>query len=85
VAVKAAVVVDEVADTLPQRHRGDRQRHLRHMARQLAHAAGVDAGGMAAGVVLLQQSHGGTAQRQMQRRRAAVNAATDHDHIGGGC
>ena len=53
------------------------------MPRELAHAAGVDARGMAAGIVLLDHDDVDAAQRQMQRRRAAVDAAADDDDVGG--
>jgi len=83
VALEAAIVADQLLDLLPQFHRGNRQRDLGEVARELAHAAGIHARGMAAGIVLLDQDRLQPAQRQMQRGRAAVDAAADHDHIGG--
>ena len=53
------------------------------MARELAHPAGVDARGMAAGVVFLDQDRFHAPQRQMQGRRTAMDAATDDDDVGG--
>ena len=55
VAFEAAIVAHQVLDVLPQLHRRDRERDLREMPRQLSHAAGIDARGMAAGIVLLDQ------------------------------
>jgi hypothetical protein len=83
VAGKAAIVTDQLLDLLPQRHRGDRQRNLGDVAGELAHAAGIDARGVAAGIVLLDQDRLQSAQCQMQRRRTAVQAAADHDDVGG--
>src|SRR5262249_52143189 len=69
VAVKAAVVVHQIADAVPQLHGGDRERHLGEMAAEAAHAAGVDARGMAADVILLNDGDAGAAAREMPRRR----------------
>jgi hypothetical protein len=79
---EAAIVVDQLPDAMPDLHRGVGKRDLGDMARQLAHAAGIDAGGMAAGMVLLDQGDREPAQRAMQRRRAAMDAAADDDDIG---
>ena len=81
VAFEAAVVVDEMLDPVPQLHRGNRQRHLRQVASEPPHAAGIDAGGMAAGVVLLDQQRLHAAHRQMQCRRAPLDAAADDDRV----
>ena len=53
------------------------------VARELAHAAGVDARGVPSGIVLLDQDGLQPAQRQMQRRLAAMDAAADHHDVGG--
>ena len=58
------------------------KRHLGDVAGKLAHAAGVDARGVPARVVLLEQDRLDPAQRQMQRGGAAVDAAADDDDIG---
>jgi len=49
------------------------------VTRELAHAAGIDARGMAAGIVLLDQDRFQPAQRQVQRRRAAMQAALSNE------
>ncbi len=69
VALEAAIVVDQVADAVPDLHRGDRQRHLGKVAAETAHAAGIDARRVAPDMVLLDDGHPRAASRQMQRRR----------------
>src|SRR6218665_1702258 len=54
VRTEAAIIVDEFADPVPERHGRVRERNLRDIAGELAHAAGIDARGMAAGMVFLQ-------------------------------
>ena len=51
------------------------------MPRELANAAGIDAGSMAAGVVFLDQHRLHAGEAQMQRGRASVDAAADDDRI----
>ena len=46
-ALEAAIVVEEFGNLLPDPHRTDRQRDLGNMPRELADAAGIDAGGLA--------------------------------------
>src|SRR5207237_6048419 len=41
---ESAIIVDEIDDVLPQRHREHRDRHLREVTRELATAARIDAG-----------------------------------------
>ena len=82
VGVEAAIVADQLLDAFPDVHRGDRQRYLMDVARQLPHAARIDARGVAAGIVLLDQDRLQAAQREMQRRRAAMDAAADDHDIG---
>ncbi len=82
VGFEAAVVVDEVGDAVPDRHRHHRQRDLGDVPAEPAHATGIDTGGMAADVVLLDQQHLHAAHRQMQRRGAALDAAADDDDVG---
>src|SRR5271156_2196590 len=68
---------------MPQLHRGDRERDLGGMAAEPPDAPGIDPRGMAADMVLLEHDALRAAPRQMQRRGAAVEAAAEHDHIGG--
>ena len=81
VTLKAAIVVEEILDLLPDPHRADRERDLGDMPRELADAAGIDAGGVAAGIVLLDQHRLQAGEAQMQRGRASVDAAADDDRI----
>jgi hypothetical protein len=81
VAGEAAIIVDQLLDPVPQRHRGIGKRDFRDMARELAHAAGIDARGVAPGMVLLEQDDREAAQGAVQRGGAAMNPAADDDHI----
>ena len=63
----------------PSRHG---QRDLGDVPGQLAHAAGVDARGVAAGVILLEHDPSRRAA-PVQRGGAAVDAAADDDDVGG--
>jgi thiamine pyrophosphate-dependent acetolactate synthase large subunit-like protein len=86
VAVEAAVVAHELLDALPDRHRRDRQRDLGDVARQLPHAAGIDAGRVPARVILLDDQRLHAAQAQIQRGGAPVDAGADDQHVGApGC
>ena len=81
--LEAAIVVDDVANALPDLHGGNRQRHLGDVAGELPHATSVNPGGVSTDVVLLQHDRLDTAQREMQRGGAAMNAAADDNDIGG--
>ena len=54
-----------------------------NVARELAHAARIHARGVPSGIVLLDQDRPQAAQGQMQRRRAAMDAAADDHDVGG--
>ncbi|MGY4434012.1 hypothetical protein ACVWWO_006489 [Bradyrhizobium sp. F1.13.1] len=81
IALKATIVVEEIGDLLPDSHRADRKRDFGDVPRKLAHAACVDAGGVPAGIVLLDQHGLQAGETQMQRSRAPVDAAADDDRI----
>src|SRR6218665_3161601 len=82
VRTEAAIIVDEFADPVPERHGRVRERNLRDIAGELAHAAGIDARGMAAGMVFLQHDHRQPAHRAVQCARAAMDACADDDDVG---
>src|SRR6476659_6340056 len=71
--LKATIIIDKLSDPLPNRHGEYRDRDFGQIARELAHAPGIDSGGMAARVVLLEQCHLEPAHRKVQRGRAPVN------------
>src|SRR5262249_54992331 len=77
-----ARIVDEIGDPFPNPHRADRERDFGDVAGELADAAGINAGGMAAGIVLFNQHRFEPGKTEMQRGGAAVNAATHDDGVG---
>ena len=80
--LEATRVVHQVFDALPEFERSHRKRHFREMPSQPPHAARVHARGMTCNVVLLEHDHLHAGPRQMQRRRAAVEAAADDNDVG---
>ena len=81
--LEPAIIVDDVANALPDLHGGNRQRDLGDVAGELPHATSVNPGGVSTGVVFLQHDRLDTAQREMQRGGAAMNAPADDNDIGG--
>jgi len=79
---EAAIITDQRLDLVPHPHGGDRQRDLRCGTQQPAHAAGIDARGVPAGGVLLDQDDLEAAPGDLQGARAALDAAADDQHIG---
>jgi len=82
VAGEAAIIVDQFGNIVPERHRGVGERDFRDVARELAHAAGIDAGSVTPGMVLLYQDDREPAHRAVHSGRAAMDAAADDDDIG---
>ena len=81
-ALKATVVIGEIADRMPQLHRGGREWDFSWMPAEAPHASRVHARRVSAHVVFLDHRDGGAAARQVQRRRAAMQTAADDDHVG---
>ena len=57
VALETAIVVDQIADAVPELHRGKRERNLGHMTAEPAHPARIHARGVAADVILLEERY----------------------------
>ena len=81
IALKTAIIVEEIGDLLPDSHRANRKRDFGDVPRELAHATRINAGRVAAGIVLLDQHRLQAGETQMQRSRASVDAAADDDRI----
>lgn len=79
---EAAVAADQIGDAMPQFQRRQGRRNFRLVARQRAHATGIDAGGVAADVILFDYDCPDTGACQMQGGPATVQPTTDDQDIG---
>jgi hypothetical protein len=81
-AFETTVIVDEIANPVPQFHRRDGERDFGHMAPQAPHPARVDARGMTTSIILLKNCDLGPTTGKMKCGRTAMQAAADDDYIG---
>ena len=80
---KATIVVDQARHVLPEFPSGLGNGYFRHITAKPAHAAGINTGRVAGHVVFFKNDNLDASPGQLQRRRTAVDTATNDNGVSG--